>query len=33
MTFRLAIQGGREMNYRIAEKEAFLVAGIKSAYP
>jgi AraC family transcriptional regulator len=33
MTFRLTIQGGNEMNYRIVEKEAFLIAGIKKRIP
>ncbi|MDF2680384.1 MAG: hypothetical protein K0R47_1574 [Brevibacillus sp.] len=29
MTFHLSIQGGSEMNYRIVEKEAFTIVGIK----
>ncbi len=29
MTFQLKIQGGTEMNYRIVEKEAFKIVGIK----
>jgi AraC family transcriptional regulator len=33
MTFRLTIQGGKEMNYRIVEKEAFFIAGIKKRIP
>lgn len=33
MTFRLTIQGGNEMNYRITEKEGFLIAGIKKRIP
>lgn len=33
MTFHLTIQGGNEMNYRIVEKEAFLIAGIKKRIP
>ncbi|MDR1541936.1 MAG: AraC family transcriptional regulator [Clostridiales bacterium] len=33
MTFRLIIQGGTEMNYRIVEKEAFFIAGIKKRIP
>lgn len=33
MTFRLTIQGGIEMNYRIVEKEAFFIAGIKKRIP
>ena len=33
MTFRLTIQGGNEMNYRIVEKEAFRVVGIGRRVP
>ena len=33
MTFRLTIQGGIEMNYRIVEKDAFIIAGIKKRIP
>lgn len=33
MTFRITIQGGNEMNYRIVEKEAFFIAGIKKRIP
>lgn len=33
MTFYLKIQGGNEMNYRIVEKEAFLIAGIRKRIP
>ena len=33
MTFRLTIQGGNEMNYRIVEKESFVIAGIKKRIP
>ncbi|QHW31405.1 helix-turn-helix domain-containing protein [Paenibacillus rhizovicinus] len=33
MTFRLAIQGGREMNYRLEEKEAFRIIGMKKRVP
>lgn len=33
MTFHLTIQGGNEMNYRIEEKEAFFIAGIKKRIP
>jgi len=33
MTFRLTIEGGNQMNYRIAEKEAFRVAGIMKRVP
>ena len=29
MTFQLSIKGGNEMNYRIEEKEAFRIVGIK----
>ncbi|WP_426349027.1 hypothetical protein ACPWSR_14940 [Alloiococcus sp. CFN-8] len=29
MTFQLSIKGGSEMNYRIEEKEAFSLVGIK----
>jgi AraC family transcriptional regulator len=29
MTFQLSIKGGSEMNYRIEEKEAFRIVGIK----
>ncbi|AEY66969.1 AraC family transcriptional regulator [Clostridium sp. BNL1100] len=33
MTFQLSIKGGNEMNYRIEEKEAFYVIGIKKRVP
>jgi AraC family transcriptional regulator len=33
MTFRLTIDGGTEMNYRIEEKESFRIAGIKKRVP
>lgn len=33
MTFRLTIQGGNEMNYRIVDKEAFRVVGIGRRVP
>lgn len=33
MTFQLAIKGGNEMNYRIEEKEAFHIIGIKKRVP
>ncbi|NBD27154.1 AraC family transcriptional regulator [Paenibacillus glycinis] len=33
MTFQLTIQGGSEMNYRIAEKEAFRIVGLKRRVP
>jgi AraC family transcriptional regulator len=33
MTFRLSIQGGSEMNYRIVEKDAFRIVGIKKRVP
>jgi AraC family transcriptional regulator len=33
MTFRLTIDGGTEMNYRIEEKERFRIAGIKKRVP
>ncbi len=33
MTFQLSIKGGSEMNYRIEEKEAFSIAGIKKRVP
>ena len=33
MTFQLSIRGGNEMNYRIEEKEAFIVIGIKKRVP
>nr|WP_251025747.1 AraC family transcriptional regulator [Bacillus sp. ISL-47] len=33
MTFQLSIQGGNEMNYRIVEKEAFRIIGIKKRVP
>lgn len=29
MTFRLSIEGGEEMNYRLEEKEAFRIVGLK----
>lgn len=33
MTFQLSIKGGSEMNYRIEEKEAFKIVGIKRRVP
>ncbi|MED1441454.1 AraC family transcriptional regulator [Aeribacillus composti] len=33
MTFQLTIKGGNEMNYRIVEKEAFRIVGIKKRVP
>lgn len=33
MTFQLSIKGGNEMNYRIEEKEAFHIIGIKKRVP
>jgi AraC family transcriptional regulator len=33
MTFQLSIKGGIEMNYRIEEKEAFSIVGIKRRVP
>ncbi|MBY0094712.1 AraC family transcriptional regulator [Priestia aryabhattai] len=33
MTFQLSIKGGNEMNYRIEEKEAFHIVGIKQRVP
>ncbi|MBP0725306.1 AraC family transcriptional regulator [Bacillus sp. RG28] len=33
MTFQLTIKGGSEMNYRIEEKEAFRIVGIKKRVP
>jgi len=33
MTFQLTIKGGSEMDYRIVEKEAFYIAGIKKRIP
>ncbi|WP_182539693.1 AraC family transcriptional regulator [Fontibacillus panacisegetis] len=33
MTFQLSIKGGTEMNYRIVEKEAFHIVGIKKRVP
>lgn len=33
MTFQLSISGGNEMNYRIEEKEAFSIVGIKKRVP
>jgi AraC family transcriptional regulator len=33
MTFQLSIKGGSEMNYRIIEKEAFRIVGIKKRVP
>lgn len=32
MTFQLTIKGGNEMNYRIEEKEAFRIVGIKKEF-
>lgn len=33
MTFQLSIKGGNELNYRIVEKEAFRIIGIKKRVP
>jgi len=33
MTFQLSIKGGKEMNYRIEEKQAFRIVGIKKRIP
>jgi AraC family transcriptional regulator len=33
MTFQLSIKGGSELNYRIEEKEAFRIVGIKKRVP
>ncbi|MDF2989443.1 MAG: transcription activator, effector binding [Eubacterium sp.] len=33
MTFQLTIEGGNEMNYRIEEKNAFRIAGIRKRVP
>ncbi len=33
MTFQLSIKGGYEMNYRIIEKEAFKIVGLKKRVP
>jgi AraC family transcriptional regulator len=33
MTFQLSVKGGNEMNYRIVEKEAFWIIGIKKRVP
>jgi AraC family transcriptional regulator len=33
ITFHLSIKGGNEMNYRIVEKEAFRIVGIKKRVP
>jgi AraC family transcriptional regulator len=33
MTFQLSVKGGNEMNYRIEEKEAFHIVGIKKRVP
>ncbi|WP_182421243.1 AraC family transcriptional regulator [Priestia megaterium] len=33
MTFQLSIKGGNEMNYRMEEKEAFHIVGIKERVP
>ena len=33
MTFQLSIRGGTEMNYRIEQKEAFKIIGIKKRVP
>ncbi|KAA2301394.1 AraC family transcriptional regulator, partial [Clostridioides difficile] len=33
MTFQLTIQGGSEMNYRIEDKEAFRIVGIRKRVP
>lgn len=33
MTFQLSIKGGNEMNYRIEEKDAFHIVGIKKRVP
>ncbi|BCG59977.1 AraC family transcriptional regulator [Paenibacillus sp. URB8-2] len=33
MTFQLTVKGGKEMNYRMEEKEAFRIVGIKKRVP
>ncbi len=33
LTFQLSIKGGREMNYRIVEKEPFRLVGFKKRVP
>ncbi|MCY9589804.1 AraC family transcriptional regulator [Paenibacillus chitinolyticus] len=33
MTFQLTIQGGSEMNYRLVEKDAFRIVGLKKRVP
>lgn len=33
MTFQISIKGGKEMNYRIVEKEPFKIVGIKKRVP
>jgi AraC family transcriptional regulator len=33
MTFQLSIKGGSEMNYRIVEKDAFHIVGVKKRVP
>ncbi|WP_438445720.1 AraC family transcriptional regulator [Gorillibacterium sp. sgz5001074] len=33
MTFQLTVQGGNEMDYRIVEKEAFRIVGLKKRVP
>jgi len=33
MTFQLSIKGGKEMNYRLEEKEAFRIIGVKKRVP
>lgn len=33
MTFQLLIEGGSEMNYRVVEKEAFRIVGLKKRIP
>lgn len=33
MTFQLSIEGGSEMNYKVVEKEAFRIAGLKKRIP
>src|SRR5699024_7298629 len=33
MTFQLSIEGGKEMDYRLEEKEAFRIVGIQKRVP
>ncbi|MQR95884.1 AraC family transcriptional regulator [Fictibacillus phosphorivorans] len=33
MSFQLSVKGGSEMNYRIVEKEAFFIVGLKKRVP